>query len=66
MEDLELFRKKVSSYIDKAYAGGVSLLGFLDDAKIGIIEEIIKKESVEASYFGGFNNSDRLISITCT
>lgn len=63
MEDLELFKKKVASYIDKAYSGGVSLLNFLDEAQIGILNQLAKKSNLDINYYGGFINSDRLRAI---
>lgn len=63
MEDLELFKKKVASYIDKAYSGGVALLNFLDEAQIGILNQLAKKSNLDINYYGGFINSDRLRAV---
>lgn len=63
MEDLELFKKKVASYIDKAYSGGVAVLNFLDEAQIGILNQLAKKSNLDINYYGGFINSDRLRAI---
>lgn len=64
MEELELFKNRISSYIDKAYTGGVSLLMFLDEAKLGILNQEIKKNpTLNISYYGGFKNSDRVRAI---
>lgn len=64
MEELELFKNRINSYIDKAYAGGVSLLSFLDETKVGIVNNEIKKNSsLVIKYFGGFVNSDRVRAI---
>lgn len=63
MEDVELFKKRIASYIDKAYAGGVSLLNFLDEAQIGILDQLAKKSNLEINYYGGFKYSDRLRAI---
>lgn len=63
MEDVELFKKKIASYIDKAYAGGVSLLNFLDEAQIGILQQLSKKNNLDINYYGGFINSDRVRAI---
>jgi len=64
MEELEVFKNRINSYIDKAYAGGVSLLPFLDEARIGILNQEIKRNpALNISYYGGFKNSDRLRAI---
>ncbi len=63
MEELEIFKKRVSTYIEKAYTGNVSLLMFLDEAKIGILNHLIKHQSFKIHYYGGFKNSDRLRAI---
>ena len=39
MEELELFKKRVDSLIEKAYSGNVCLLPFLDEAMLGILKE---------------------------
>ena len=60
MESIENFKKRCDSIIDKAYQGGVTLLGFLDDAEIGILEGLIKKHPSLYLYSnGGIINSDR-------
>lgn len=59
MEDLELFKNRIDSYIDKAYSGGVAVLPFLDEAKIAIINNKIKSSGVNAYFDGGIINSDR-------
>jgi len=43
MESIESFKKRCESIIDKAYQGGVTLLNFLDDAEVGVLNNIIKK-----------------------
>lgn len=61
MESIESFKKRCDSIIDKAYQGGVTLLGFLDDAEISILEGMIKKHpSINVYFDGGIKNSDRL------
>ena len=60
MDELELFKKKAVSYIEKALAGGVSLLSFLDEAKVSILEELLKKYNVSSYKYGGIINSDRV------
>lgn len=64
MEELVLFKNRISTYINKAYTGGVSLLMFLDEAQIGIIDQEIKRNpSLKIGYYGGFENSDRVRAI---
>lgn len=64
MEELELFRKRVSSYIDKAFQGGVSLTMFLDEVKLEIIKrEVEKAKSINLYTFGGILYSDRARAI---
>lgn len=60
MEELEFFKKKIISYIDKVLDGGVVLLPFLDEAKVSIIEEVINKNHINAYKHGGIINSDRV------
>ena len=60
MESLENFKKRCDSIIDKAYQGGVTLLNFLDEAEIGVIEAIMKKHQSLYLYSDGkIINSDR-------
>lgn len=63
MEDLELFKKRVDGYIQKAYNNGVTLLSFLDDAKISVLEDAIKYYGMSPQYYGGFIGSDRVRAI---
>ena len=59
MEELEYFKKTISSSIDRAFDGGVVLLGFIDETKQKIIENMIPKNSgIEVVFDGGFSNSD--------
>jgi len=59
MEELEYFKKMISSSIDRAFDGGVVLLGFIDETKQKIIENMIPKNSgIEVVFDGGFSNSD--------
>ncbi len=60
MESLDNFKKRCESIIDKANQGGVTLLGFLDDAEIGILEALVRKHPSLYLYSdGGIINSDR-------
>ena len=60
MESIESFKKRCDSIIDKAYQGGVTLLNFLDEAEISILESLIKKHSTLYLYSSGkIINSDR-------
>lgn len=59
MEDLELFKNRIDSYIDKAYSGNVSILPFLDESKIAIIDNKVRKSGVNVYFYGGIINSDR-------
>lgn len=64
MEEIELFKKRLENFLDKAYSKGMCLLPFLDEAKLGILQERMKSETaVSAVYFGGFLNSDRVRAI---
>lgn len=64
MEELELFKKKLENALNKAYSKGLCLLPFLDEAKLGILQERMRKEAtVKAEYFGGFQGSDRVRAI---
>ena len=60
MESIENFKKRCDSIIDKAYQGGVTLLNFLDEAEIGILESVMKKHQSLYLYSNGkIINSDR-------
>ena len=37
VKELEFFKKQISSYIDKAYSGGVGISMFIDETKQAII-----------------------------
>ena len=64
MDELEIFRKRVDSLITKAYSGGVSLLNFLDEAKLGILKQASKNlKDIFVYYEGGFLNADTLRAI---
>lgn len=63
MEDLELFKKRIEGYIQKAYNNGVTLLSFLDDVKISVLEDAIKHYEMSPQYYGGFIGSDRVRAI---
>ena len=59
MEELEYFKKTISSSIDRVYDGGVVLLGFIDQTKQKIIENMIPKNSgIGVCFDGGFSNPD--------
>lgn len=59
VKELEFFKKTVNSNIIKASAGGVVLLGFIDEAKQKIIEMMVNKEqSCCVEFAGGFINPD--------
>lgn len=53
MESLINFKKRCDSIIDKAYQGGVTLLNFLDEAEISILNEEIKKNPTINLYSDG-------------
>ena len=60
MEELENFRKRVQSIINKAYLGGVTILPFLDDALQGIVIEELKWQSgINYLMDGRIINADR-------
>lgn len=60
MEELEKFKKKINSYLEKALNGGVSLTNFLDEAEMAILNASCKKyNQIKINFFGGFINSDR-------
>ena len=64
MEELEIFKKRVDSLITKAYSGGVSLLNFLDEAKLGILKQSSRNlKDIFVYYEGGFLNADNLRAI---
>jgi len=64
MEELELFKKRIDSLINKSYSGGVSLLNFLDEAKISILKSASKNlKDINVYYDGGFINADTLRAI---
>lgn len=66
MEELELFKKKADSYIEKAYDGGVSLSMFLDEPGLAVLEERLRKHpALEARHEGGFLPSDRIRAMIC-
>lgn len=60
MESLDSFRKRCDSIIDKAYQGGVTLLNFLDEAEVGVLESMMKHhQSLNLFSDGKIINSDR-------
>ena len=60
MESLDSFKKRCDSIIDKAYQGGVTLLGFLDDAEEGILINSLKHHHTINYYSSGrIINCDR-------
>ena len=64
MDELDIFRKRINSLITKAYNGGVSLLNFLDESKLGILKQETKNiKDVFVHYDGGFLNADTLRAI---
>lgn len=64
MEELDIFKKRISSLITKSYNGGVTLLNFLDEAKLGILKiETKNLKDIFVFYDGGFNNADNLRAI---
>ncbi len=64
MEELEIFRKRIDSLITKSYSGGVTLLNFLDEAKLGILNQAFKNiKDINVFYDGGFLNADTLRAI---
>lgn len=64
MDELELFRKRIDSLITKSYSGGVSLLNFLDEAKLGILKQATKNlKDINVFYNGGFINADSVRAI---
>ncbi len=64
MEELEIFKKRIDSLITKSYSGGVSLLHFLDEAKLGILKQATKNiKDINIFYDGGFINADTLRAI---
>lgn len=61
MDELDIFRKRINSLITKAYNGGVSLLNFLDESKLGILKQETKNvKDIFVYYDGGFKNADTL------
>lgn len=63
MEELELFKKRVDSLIEKAYSGNVCLLPFLDEAMLSILKEKEKQSGCCVYTNGGILNADRLRAI---
>lgn len=64
MEELEIFKKRVQAYVEKAYNGGVGLFPFLDEPRIEIIlSEIKRNPKVFVEFYGGILNSDRVRAI---
>ncbi len=64
MEELELFKKRMNSLLNKALDGGVSVLNFLDEAKLVILKNESKKfKDINVFYYGGFKNADSLRAI---
>ena len=64
MESIESFKKRCESIIDKAYQGGVTLLNFLDDAEVGVLNNIIKKHpSINLFESGKIIDADRKRSV---
>ena len=63
MEELELFKKRVDSLIEKAYSGNVCLLNFLDEAMLQILKEKEKQSGVCVYTNGGILNADRVRAI---
>ena len=60
MESLDNFKKRCDSIIDKAYQGGVTLLGFLDEAEEGVLIDSLKHhQSINYYSSGRIINSDR-------
>ena len=64
MEELEIFKKRIDSLISKSYSGGVTLLNFLDEAKLGIIKLAFKNiKDINLYLEGGFLNADNVRAI---
>jgi len=61
MDELEIFKNRISSLINKAYNGNVCLLNFLDDAHLSIVKQFEKNLSgINIYYNGGIKNSDTM------
>lgn len=57
--ELEFFRRKINSAIDKASQGGVVLTSFLDETKIGIVKEMTSKiKDISVTFSEEFKNAE--------
>ena len=57
VKELYFFKKQISSYIDKAYTGGVGISMFLDLTKQAIIKNI-NTSGIEVLFDGGFDDAE--------
>ena len=56
VKELEFFKKQISSYIDKAYSGGVGISMFIDLTKQAIINNMNTK-GIDVFFDGGFDDA---------
>ena len=59
VKELEFFKKQISSYIDKAYSGGVGISMFIDLTKQAIINNM-NTSGIEVLFDGGFDDAERI------
>ena len=57
VKELEFFKKQISSYIDKAYSGGVGISMFIDLTKQAIINNM-NTSGIEVLFDGGFDDAE--------
>lgn len=59
MDELDGFKKRIHSLIERVYSGHVCLLPFLDEASLSLLMEETKYASFNVSVFGGLVDADR-------
>lgn len=59
MEDVEGFKRRIESSIERCYMGNVILLPFLDETYGAILEDLCKYSNIEFKKYGKIINSDR-------
>ena len=59
MDELEGFKKRIHSLVERVYSGHVCLLHFLDEAEISTLKEELKYETFNLYFEGGIDESDR-------
>ena len=59
MDELEGFKKRIHSLVDRVYSGHVCLLPFLDLAEVSLLKEELKYESFNLAFNGGMLDADR-------